>query len=70
MKHLFAVHVPSLDLPSLDGLGSGLLHRCKTVLRLKPGYQVIIFDDTHQALATIVEYHKKSVSVSLEDKVP
>ena len=70
MKHLFAVYVPSLDVPPPYAFGSDLLHRCKNVLRLKPGQQVIIFDNSHQSLATIQEYQKKSITVLLEDKVP
>lgn len=63
MKHLFAVHVAELGVAD-----SALFHRCKNVLRLKPGQQVLLFDDNHQALATIEAYSKKAVAVSLEGK--
>ncbi len=47
-----------------------LYHRCKQVLRLKPNEQLVLFDDTHKALATLTEYTKKSVILSLGTKEP
>ena len=65
MKHLLAIYVEHLDEPS-----DKFFYRCRNILRLRPGQQIIMFDSTHRALATIVAYHKDSIDVSLEDRVP
>lgn len=65
MKHLFAVFVPHLDAPPDE-----LYHRLHTVLRLKPGEQVILFDQAEHAQATIDRYGKKMVHLTVGKKFP
>jgi 16S rRNA (uracil1498-N3)-methyltransferase len=64
VKHLFAVHIDKIATHD-----AGLFHRLNQVLRIDRGEQVILFDDTHQALATITDYRQKTVHFSLDTKV-
>jgi 16S rRNA (uracil1498-N3)-methyltransferase len=64
VKHLFAVYVDKINDHDAD-----LFHRLHQVLRINRGEQVILFDGTHQVLATITDYRQKTVYFSLDTKV-